>query len=289
MRNEAASEDVRILSMRTVLLAAVLSVSAQAGLTDSTPVERGYRQMYNLDFAGAHQSFEQWQRQHPDDPLGPVSDAAAYLFDEFDRLHILQSQFFVDDNAFRAMRKPAADPQLKEKFERDLAKGQQLSDAILNGTPKDLRSRKEKDAAFASILGMGLRSDYLSLIEDRNLQALSEMKTSRILAEKLLARDPNYYDAYLAVGVENYMLSLKPAPARWLLRLTGAETDKDRGVAKMKLAAEKGHYLQPFARLLLAVQNLRDKNRAAAKDLLAGLAREFPNNQLYARELAKLQ
>ncbi len=238
--------------------------------------------MYNLDFEAAHHSFGEWQRQHPEDPLGPVSDAAAYLFNEFDRLHILQSQFFVDDGAFRGMKKPSADPQLKQEFENALAKGERLSDAILRRSPQD------KDAVFAAILRMGLRSDYLSLIEDRNLQALSEMKTGRIMAEKLLSRDPTYYDAYLAVGVENYMLSLKSAPARWLLRLGGAQTDKDRGVAKMKMVAEKGHYLQPFARLLLAVQNLRDKNRAAARELLGGLAREFPKNQLYAQELAKL-
>jgi hypothetical protein len=215
--------------------------------------------------------------------MGPVANAAAYLFGEFDRLHILQSQFFIEDSAFRAMKKPDADPQVKRSFEADLAKGQQLADAILRHSPRD------KNAMFASILRMGLRSDYLSLIEDRNFAALSEMKTSRSLAEKLLSMDPTYYDAYLAVGVENYMLSLKPAPARWLLRLGGAQTDKDRGVTNVKLCAERGHFLQPFARLLLAVQNLRDKNRVVARELLAGLAREFPNNRLYAAELKKLQ
>ena len=80
--------------------------------------------MYNLDFDGAHRSFELWQRQHPEDPLGPVSDAAAYLFGEFDRLHILQSQFFVEDNAFRGMNKPVADPTVRRRFENDLEKGQ---------------------------------------------------------------------------------------------------------------------------------------------------------------------
>jgi hypothetical protein len=269
--------------MRTVLISVLLSVSAQgATIAGQTLVEQGYKQMYNLDFDGAHRSFNEWQRQHPEDPIGPVSNAAAYLFNEFDRLHILQSQFFIEDSSFRGMKKPVADPLLKQKFETDLGKGQRLSDAILRRSPQD------KDAMFASILRMGLRSDYLSLIEDRNLQALSEMKTSRLMAEKLLTLDPTYYDAYLAVGVENYMLSLKSAPARWLLRLGGAQTDKDRGVAKMKLAAQKGHYLQPFARLLLAVQNLRDKNRTVAREILAGLAREFPRNQLYAQELAKL-
>ena len=267
-----------------VLFAVVLSVSAHAaGPSGPGLVDQGYRQMYNLDFDGAHRSFGQWERQHPEDPLGPVSDAAAYLFGEFDRLHILQAQFFIDDSSFRGMKKPDADSTVRQEFQDDLARGQQLSDAILRRSPQN------KEAMFASILRMGLRSDYLSLIEDRNFQALSEMKTSRMLAEKLLTLDPTYYDAYLAVGVENYMLSLKSAPARWLLRLAGAQTDKDRGVEKMKLAAQYGHYLQPFARLLLAVQNLRDQNRAVARDILAGLSREFPRNQLYAQELAKLR
>jgi hypothetical protein len=282
MRNEGLPGNVSSI-MRRMLIPVLLTVSAHAaGLTGSTPVEQGYQQMYNLDFAGAHRSFDEWQRSHPQDPIGPVSDAAACLFSEFDRLHILQSQFFVEDSAFRGMKKPEADPAIRRKFEDDLAKGQRLSDAILRRAPQD------KDAMFASVLRNGLRSDYLSLIEDRNFQALSELKSGRMLAEKLLALDPTYYDAYLAVGVENYMLSLKPMPARWLLRLTGAQTDKDRGIEKVKLAAQNGHYLQPFARLMLAVQNLRDKNRAAAKEILAGLAREFPGNKLYAAELAKL-
>jgi hypothetical protein len=55
------------------------------------------------------------------------------------------------------------------------------------------------------------------------------------------------------------------------------------------LTATKGHYLLPFARLLLAVAALRDKNRLQAKELLQNLALEFPNNQLYRRELSRLQ
>jgi hypothetical protein len=68
----------------------VLCAAAVLGHAQPTLIDAGYRQMYNLQFAEAHQSFEQWQRQHPTDPLGYVSDAAAYLFTEFDRLHILQ-------------------------------------------------------------------------------------------------------------------------------------------------------------------------------------------------------
>jgi hypothetical protein len=100
--------------------------------------------------------------------------------------------------------------------------------------------------------------------------------------------DPTCYDAYIAVGVENYLLSLKPAPVRWLLHLTGAQTDKETGLQKLRITATKGHYLLPYARMLLAVAALRDKHPDEARTLLEGLSREFPHNHLYATELAKL-
>jgi hypothetical protein len=70
--------------------------------------------------------------------------------------------------------------------------------------------------------------------------------------------------------------------------MKGAETDKEEGIRNLRLTAEKGHYLLPFARLLLAVAALRDKDRESAAAILQDLAREFPNNRLYAEELAKL-
>jgi predicted Zn-dependent protease len=90
------------------------------------------------------------------------------------------------------------------------------------------------------------------------------------------------------VGVENYLLSLKPAPVRWFLHLTGAQTDKETGLRKLRITAALGHYLQPYARMLLAVAALRDHQPDEARKLLEGLSRDFPQNRLYASELAKL-
>ena len=84
------------------------------------------------------------------------------------------------------------------------------------------------------------------------------------------------------------MLSLKPMAVRWLLRLGGARTDKIEGIRKLRLTAEKGHYLLPYARLLLAVAALRDQNTAEARQILQDLVREFPRNQLYKAELERL-
>jgi tetratricopeptide (TPR) repeat protein len=262
------------LSILTGLLCAGVSlVGAQ-----STALDEGYRQMYNLQFPEAHRTFAEWQRQHPDDPMGPVSDAAAYLFAEFDRLHILQSEFFVHDQHFVTDNKLQPDPEVKRRFEESLDK----AFALYQKNPND------RNAQFANILRSGLRSDYMALIEKRYSTSLKEMKSARGAAEKLLAADPTYYDAWIAVGVENYMLSVKPAPLRWVLRMTGAQTDRTFGLEKLRLTAEKGRYLAPFARLLLAVAALRDKDVPKARGLLAGLTREFPKNPLYTQELARI-
>jgi hypothetical protein len=157
-----------------------------------------------------------------------------------------------------------------------------MADLNISRSPNDHR------ALFAKVLAGGLRGDYTALIEKRNLAALSSMKVSRAMAERLISEDPSYYDAYLAVGVENYLLGLNPAPVRWILHMTGAETDKGSGLTKLQLTAEKGHYLAPFARLLLAVAALRDHDRNKARNLLNGLAEEFPLNPLYRRELNRI-
>jgi len=266
-----------MLNRISILILALCAVTL--GRAEPTLLDKGYRQMYNLQFAEAHQTFHEWQGLHPDDPMGAASDAAAYLFSEFDRLHILQSEFFVHDQHFITKHNLIPDPSLKRSFEAALEASRGLS----------IRAPGTKNAMFASILCIGLHSDYLALIEERYVASFGEMKAGRALAEKLLAADPQFYDAWLAVGVENYMLSIRPAPVRWILRLQGAQTDRALGLEKLRLTAEKGHYLAPFARLLLAVAALRDHDTNRARDLLAGLVVEFPGNSLYAQELTGLQ
>lgn len=271
--------------MRMRFAAALAAMSwclSAAPLESGLPLDTGYRQMYNLRFAEAHRTFGDYAKENPADPMGPVSDAAAYLFSEFDRLRILQSEFWIHDESLLDFHKPPADEGVKRLFEAALERSRVLAESELGRKPGDA------NAMFAATLRLGLHSDYLALIEKRNFAALSEVKASRVLAERLLARHPERFDAYLAVGVENYLLSLKPAPVRWVLNMTGAQTDRETGLAKLRLTAENGHYLLPFARLLLAVADLRDQAPGRARERLRWLAAEFPGNRLYREELAKL-
>jgi hypothetical protein len=261
----------------------VLAVAPQAFAQTSTLLDQGYRAMYNLQFARAHDIFRQCQKDRPDDPLAPASDAAAYLFTEFDRLHVLEVELFVDDAKFESRAEVTPDAAARQGFETDLARSTELANRMLARDPANA------DALFALALADGLRADYIALIERRDLAALSYVKRGRATAEKLLASHPDYYDGYLAVGVENYLLSLKPAPLRWLLRLGGAQTDKAIGLQKLQITADKGRYLLPYARLLLAVAAVRDGDRTRGAQLLRWLSQQFPQNRLYARELAKVE
>jgi len=275
------------MSRRALQLAAVfaLVVPFAFAANPAAPSEdlyHGWLKMYDLRFDEAHQIFAQWKQSHPADSFGPASDAAAYLFSELARLGVLESELFTDNDRFLSRGKIQADPQAKSRFEQELASTDRLADASL------LVNASDANALFSKSMSYGLRADAASLIERKDLTALKYIKEGRAFEDKVLMVDPKKYDAYLGSGVENYLLSLKAAPLRLFLRLTGSQTDRDEGVKRVSLTAQYGHYLEPFAKLLLAVAALRDNNRVRAKDLLAELHNRFPDNQLYIRELSRL-
>ncbi len=270
---------VQLLTLKTatVMLAAIALPLTAAGLED------GYRSMYDLDFVAAHRQFASFKQAHPEDPMGPVSNAAAYIFSELERLHILDSELFVDDDRFRLRQHLTADPATKRAFDAELASGRALAKRVLSRLPDD------QNALLADVMAHGLEADYLSLIEHHDLTALGVVKEGRAEAIHLLNVHPDCYDAYLAIGVENYLLSLKAAPVRWFLSLSGAQTNKQEGLAKLGLTAQKGYFLKPYARMLLAVAALRDNDPTSAARILEGLVSEFPHNRLYAAELARIK
>jgi hypothetical protein len=247
-----------------------------------TPLNDGYHALYNLDFVSAHVHFQQWMTAHPEDPLGPASDAAAFIFTEFDRLGVLDIELFSDDDRFTSRVRPAIDPALKQGFNDRIAQSERLADAALQRNPKDA------NALYCKAVTAGMQADWASLIDRHEYGAYKFSELASKYAKEALAINPTLYDANLAVGIENYMLSLKPAPIRWILGMAGAGTNKAEGVRLLKLTAEQGHYLAPFARLMLAVGELRDGRVQQGKAILIGLSQEFPQNTLYQRQIARL-
>jgi hypothetical protein len=245
-------------------------------------LDRGFRLLYNLDFDSAHQVFSSWEQDHPDDPVGPVCDAAGLLFSEFHRLGVLEAQFYEDDKRFESRKKQSPDPALRDRFNAALRLAESRARTRLAANSKD------RDGLFAMTLSAGLKADYAALIEKSNLSSLHYTKEANNWAEQLIAVDPQCYDARIATGVSKYIIGSMAAPVRWLLRIGGVSGDKKLGIAELHMTAEHGHYLAPFARILLAIAYVRDKDKPRARELLASLRDEFPKNPLFANELTRL-
>jgi hypothetical protein len=275
------------LSQTIVLVVALLAflcgtAAAVDTIASTASLDHGFSLLYNLDFARAHEVFQSFQKEHPDDPMGPACDAAGFLFSEFSRLGVLEAQFYADDQTFAARKKLTPDPAIRDRFNAALDEADSRAHSRLLKNPRD------RDALLALTMSSGLKADYAGLIEKRNLASLHYTKDATAWAEQLLAVDPECYDAHLATGVSQYIIGSMAAPIRWLVRLGGVSGDKQKGIADLQLTAEHGHYLAPFARILLAIAYVREKDKTRARELLVSLRNEFPQNPLFTQEIAHL-
>jgi hypothetical protein len=269
------------------VVAIVASVSAKASQQSASSgqatLDNAFHAMYDLNFRLATDEVKRFEQARPADPLGPVAAGAAVLFEIFEQHQVLQAEFFTSDDQY-AKRKPISpDPQSFDEFTQALNRAEQLGTRALKNNPAD------RNALFSMTLVYGLRADYAALIERRDFVALRLSGRANEFARRLLALSPDYYDAYVATGIQKYLVGLRSAPVRWILRLGGVKGDVDEGMQELALAADKGHYLAPFARILLAIGYLRKDQRPDALHLLAQLRDEYPHNPLFAEEVARLR
>ncbi|MGH9560471.1 MAG: hypothetical protein ACRD3S_03370 [Terracidiphilus sp.] len=267
----AAGEDVQSHTSAT------LSPAADSPLLDS-----GFRQLYELHFDAARASFLTYQQQYPGDPVGKAAEAASYLYEEFNSKGILSSKFFLDDEKFLNGADGTAAENRNVPFLRADRETRQLAEKILKSQPRDVR------ALLALTLADGMESDYDALIVKKQMAGLGLMRQAEHEADALLAVDPSQDDAYVALGASDYVIGCLPSYKRAFLWFGGIHGDRDRGMQEMQRAADHGHFLRPFAQILLALACEREHQPARARALLSQLTSEFPANQRFAHELALL-
>ncbi len=246
-------------------------------------LERGFHLLYSLKFAEARNQFEDWQQTHPNDPLGYLGTAASYLFEEFHQQQVLTSKFFLDDERLLNGIEGNADEARKRSFEVACRKGNELAQKQLDQDPAN------GDALFALAIANGLLADYEGVIAKHQMKSLSLIRKAERYARQALERQPDYTDAWFSVGATNYIIGCLPAYKRFFLWFGGIHGDKDLGMQQLRIAAEKGHYLKPFAEIFLALAAMREKQNDLARSLLSDLAGQFPENPLYQKELSQLE
>jgi len=267
--------------LRFWVFMAVLSFPA-FGATGAVTIDAAVEQMYNFDFPASHQILNQYIAAHPQDPLPYAFRAAADLFYEMDRLGILESEFLSDDARITAKKKLQPDAAVRAQFYQALDDTASRAETALRANPND------RVALFSMCISQGVATDYMALVEKHQFSSLSPAKRSNSYAQRLLKLDPKYYDAYLTTGFSEYILASMPFILRWFVHFDNVSGSKERGVANVRLVAREGHFFKPFAKILLGIAALREKKPLEARDLLADLARDYPNNPLFRKELAKV-
>lgn len=236
-------------------------------------IDAGFRLLYEVKFTEARAQFASWEKAHPEDPLGAASEAASYLFEEFYAQGVFTSEFFLDDDRLLGGVARKAD---------ERRRAQELARRRLRSDPKDI------DGLFALTISTGMQADYANMIEKRQFESLRLVREAAGYAKTLLALQPDSDDAYLALGAANYIIGCLPAYKRALLWFGGVRGDKAAGMRQLAKTAANGRYLRPFAKIMLALAALREKQVALTRAHLVDLAREFPRNPLFAQELVKL-
>jgi len=257
------------------------SIVLPAKAEKSEELWSGFRFMYHLRFAEARIVFLDWQKKNPHDAMGFAAEAAAHLFEEFERHGVLTREFFLDDDLFLGGIRGTPNAASVQAFERAHTVASKLGQARLRVNELD------PDALLAMSMTAGLRADFASLIAKRQVEALRQIRRAESYSNRLLKVAPQMGDAYMALGAASYIIACLPAYKRAVLFVGGIRGDRRRGLEQLARAARTGRYLAPFAKVMLALSMFREKQPAEGRRLLAELAAEFPQSPLFARELTK--
>jgi tetratricopeptide (TPR) repeat protein len=278
----------RIHSAACFLLLAAAACPARStddglspAFTSVPELAAGFHSLYAQNFAEAREKFDNWESQHPEEPFGEVAVAASYLFEELFRQGVLSSDFFLNEKRFLHGIDGKPDPGRMKNFQDALDQARKLAKQRL------AKNSRDPEALFALTLAAGMESNADMMLKKQHLESLKRLKEGNEYAKELLAEQPDANDAYVAIGSANYIIGSLSGGARFMLWFGGIHGDKKLGMEQLRKTIEGGRYLQPFAKILLALAARREKQVAVAQKLLRELSEEYPESSLFSAEYAK--
>lgn len=281
------SRPARILALCLLLAATAASLGATPAADDSPAfttvpeLRAGFDLLYEQKFSEARDAFAKWESGHPTEPFGQAAIAASYLFEELYRENVLTSEFFLNEKRFLHGIEGQPDAERMRRFREAVSQTRQLARIRQNTDPND------GEALFALTLTAGMESDASTILEKKHLEGLKRMKEANKYGKELLARHPDANDAYVALGIANYIIGSLNSGARFALWFDGVHGDKKLGMEQVAKTSENGRYLQPFAKIMLALAARREKQPSLASRLLSELKDQYPGSALFASEYAK--
>jgi tetratricopeptide (TPR) repeat protein len=210
--------------------------------------------MYRFDIHTAELHFENLIRMFPEHPVGYMYRAELVWW--LALLDTANKSFQDNFNSFT---------------EVAIKKGQ----ALLAKNADDFYANLYTASAY------GNKTRFCVTVTDQTLGAVRAAMAGNKYNRKALALRPDYKDCLLGIGAWDYFTGDLPAlikPFAWLL---GARGDKEKGLAALREAAEKGEYAKIETRMVLLGVYLTRKEFNTYLELLRNLIRQYPSNPVF--------
>lgn len=241
------------------------------------------RDMYNSHFEASRRGLAAYSIANPADPLAYSLGAASYLFSELDRSGALSGGILNDSRALADSSSRNVNPAVTDALNEAASRAREHAEAALLTNPRD------SNALLAMCIVSGVQRDYLALVQHKLRESYEYIKESQNYSARLLDADPTAYDAYLNKGFTEYLVASLPFYLRWPMKMDNVSGTKQQGLVDLRIAAQSGQYLKPFAQLLLAMFYMRENQKGESEKLLAQLAHDYPENAAFGQELRKLK
>lgn len=270
-----------------MLVVVLLSANTKAQAVDShirpsDPVAAAIDYLGDLEYEHAIQQLRSWLKTHPEDLRALNCLATSLLYQEMFHRGLLESRVYGNSgDIFKASRVPLT-PQFEQQLLPILEKAQTLAEMRAEVDPKD------KVSLYWAGVTHGTRATFDLALRKEYVTALHESTEALDLHRRVLELDPQYVDAYLIVGMNNYILGSLPWYVRVVAALTGRRGDRDEGIRQVKRVTEEGTDARGDARLMLAVLYQREKMYREALQMYEKMSYDHPRNYLLLLEIASL-
>jgi tetratricopeptide (TPR) repeat protein len=266
-----------------------MSVAARAQAAEHTDplnlnplVRQGYNDFYNLDYDGALKIFDQVAQQHPQDPMAWNYVLLVTIFRELYHQDLLDTTYYAH-NSFLSSKREIDIPQKTRDEINDLTdKVVKMCDARIDANPND------KNALFARGYARGMHSAFITLADHSFAAAARQGYQSRNDSEAVLKIDPQYADADMAVGIQQFAVASLPRLVRLVVGIMGVGGSKEKGLAMLRISAAHGVVTSVESRTALSLFLRHDGRYAEALKVERGLAQEYPHDYLFQLEVANL-
>jgi tetratricopeptide (TPR) repeat protein len=245
-------------------------------------VKDGFQHFYNLDYEGSLQRFEAVLKAHPENPMAMDYVLTVVIFRELYHQDLLDTTYYAHDSFLSSKRNVDVPAAIRQRIDDLTNSVERICDQRIRTNSRD------KDAYFARGYAKGLHAAFITLVDHSFASAARQGYAARSDSEQALKIDPQYADAKMAVGIQQFAVASLPRLIRLMVGIVGVGGNKEKGLDMLRDAAAHGYVTNVSSRTVLSLFLRHDARYQEAIVVQHGLAEEFPHDYLFRLEEANL-